>query len=358
MKALIATAKGLVVYQLSENENPRILANHFIGFNTTTAYIDVSNNRWWVGISHKHWGQKLHFSDNEGATWSSAEVPSFEGASLPGGGAARIRQIWTITNAGIDRPGCLWMGTDPGGLFYSSDNGESFKLISNLWNHPSRKTEGQWFGAGSDYPFIHSIVVNPADNDNVFIAVSCAGVFETTDGGKSWHARNNGLIAGYLPNPSVEVGHDPHILRMNSNQPDVMWQQNHCGIYYTTDRGREWKHVSKEGRIPDYGFAMVIDDDPATAWVIPVQSDEQRVAPDLNLRVYQTSDFGQTWLDDSVGLPQNEVFDIVLRQAFEKSGDHMLFGTSNGNLYYRKSDEKWRLINSHLTKINLVIISN
>jgi photosystem II stability/assembly factor-like uncharacterized protein len=250
------------------------------------------------------------------------------------------------------------MGTDPGGLFRSDDGGTSFSLVKSLWEHPSRKIEGQWFGAGSDYPFIHSIVVNPSDQQHIYIAVSCAGVFESTDAGETWKARNNGLIAAYLPNPYVEVGHDPHMLRIHREHQKIMWQQNHCGIYYSKDAGRKWEHVSSPHKIPYYGFGLTIDEEnPARAWVIPVQSDEQRIAPNFELKVYRTDNFGESWELDSEGLPESPVFDIVLRQAFERSGKHMLFGTTNGNVYYRSDDNsKWLILNSNLTKVNSVIL--
>ena len=264
-----------------------------------------------------------------------------------------------MAEAGNDRPDELWLGTDPGALFYSKNNGSSFDLVVSLWNHPSRQKEGQWFGAGSDYPFIHSIEVDPENSDHIYIAISCAGIFETEDGGNSWIPRNKGLKAAYLPNPDVEVGHDPHLLLMSPKDPKILWQQNHCGIYYSMDGGSQWIDCSGLNGIPYYGFGIVIDeDDPSKAWVIPVDSDEQRIAPDLKIEVYHTADFGKTWHPDSHGLPTDLSFDIVLRQAFKKKNKLFVFGTTNGNIFYRNSiSSKWKLLNSHLTKVNSAFIA-
>ena len=355
-RILIGTAKGLVV--IRDSADPKITDIHFQGLPVTMVHIDKRHNRWWCGISHRHWGQKLHFSDDEGTSWQEAGVPGFEGAKLPDGNTAKLRQIWCMATGNSDHPDELWLGTDPGGLFHSTDNGKSFQLVESLWNHPSRKVEGQWFGAGSDHPFIHSIVINPSDSEHIYIAVSCAGVFESRDGGKSWNARNNGLVAAYLPNPNVDVGHDPHLLLMHPEDTSVMWQQNHCGIFVSRDAGATWQDVSGKGGIPYYGFAITIDvDRPEAAWVIPVLSDEQRIAPDLHLDVYQTTDFGASWARVSEGLPDRPVFDIVLRQAFARNREFMVFGTTNGNVYYTKNENiKWRLISGNLTKVNTVII--
>lgn len=356
--ALIGTAKGLVVYDFPFSGVPVLKDIHFAGFSTNMVFCDARNHRWWVGLSHKHWGQKLHYSDDAGDTWKETPIPSLKGKSLPNGQPAKLRQVWCMAEAGIDRPNELWMGTDPGSLFYSQDNGNSFELVETLWNHSSRSREGQWFGAGSDYPFIHSIVVNPEDSDHVYIAVSCAGVFETKNGGKDWAPRNQGLKAAYLPNPNVEVGHDPHLLLMSSKNSNILWQQNHCGIYYSLDGGKKWVDCSGKNGLPYYGFGIAIDDeDPKKAWVIPVESDEQRIAPGLQLQVFQTSDFGKNWKSDNLGLPTAKSFDIVLRHSFVKSQNLFLFGTTNGNLFYRNQiNTKWQVLNSHLTKVNSVHI--
>ena len=351
----VATAKGLIHFQIDQ-AGEQWIGTHFLGFNVTSIYFDQVNRRIWAGVSHKHWGQKLHFSDDDGANWSEVELPTLRGLSLPNGKPAKLRQVWSFAQGGQTRPGHLWMGTDPGAMFLSEDHGQTFQLVESLWNHESRQSEGQWFGAGSDFPFIHSIIVDPTDQDHIFIAVSCAGVFESWDGGQSWKPKNKGLIAAYLPNPNVEVGHDPHILHQSPTDPNILWQQNHCGIFNSRNGGTHWQLVSQPNKTPHYGFAMVIDDkNPDLAWVIPAESDERRIAPDLRLQVYKTRDFGQTWEDDSAGLPTGHCFDIVLRQAFDKSGDLQAFGTTNGNLFVRYEHMDWRCITSNLTKVNALI---
>ncbi len=355
MNALIGTAKGLVLYDVTGK--PRHAGTFFAGFNVNMVYTDPRNGRWWVGVNHKHWGSKLHFSDDKGSTWHSAALPKFGDHTLPNGNKAKLRQIWCMAAGGTDQPDVLWMGTDPGGLFKSENGGRSFELVETLWYHPSRKDEMQWFGAGSDYPFIHTIIVDPFQSDHVYIAVSCAGIFETTDGGSTWHPRNEGLVAAYLPNPRAEVGHDPHMVRMAQQNPAVMWQQNHCGVFYSLNGGGNWVDVSRKETLPYYGFALTMDQEiPSKAWVIPVESDEQRMAPNLMLQVMKTEDFGKTWADDSRGLPQEEVFDIVLRHAFERKQTKMIFGTTNGNVFYRPDDEAtWEMVTHHLTKINSIV---
>ncbi|MDH5476617.1 MAG: glycosyl hydrolase [Cyclobacteriaceae bacterium] len=358
MKALIATAKGLLTFDIAPNIEPEMEEVHFIGLAVNMVYVDERTNRWWAGVAHKHWGQKLHFSDDNGKTWHETAVPSFRGLVMPDGKKAKLRQIWCMQHGGVDKPDHLWLGTDPGGLFHSIDNGHSFQLVKGLWDHPSRMKEGQWFGAGSDYPFIHSIVVDSSDSNHVYVAISCAGVFETKDYGKTWAPKNKGLKATYLPTSNVEVGHDPHQLLHFKKNPKILWQQNHCGVFYSSNGGDQWEDVSVDQGYPNYGFSIAIDEeDPAKAWVIPVESDEKRIAPELSLSVFQTNNFGKTWKSVSEGLPRGFTFEIVLRQAFTKKNNIFLFGTTNGNLYYSLGEDiLWKNISSHLAKVNAVYL--
>ena len=358
---LVGTSKGLVILKKENLFQPRsqdggwkIAGIQFRGLPITTVYVDERSNTWWLGVAHRHWGHKLQRSDDEGKTWTEIKTPKYpDFARLSSGKPATLKKIWTIQHAGIDQPNGIWVGTEPGGLFYSSNNGDHFELVENLWNHPSRKNENQWFGAGRDHPFIHSIVVDPRNSDHVYIAVSCAGVFETTDGGKHWQSKNNGLIAAYLPNPKVEIGHDPHCVIACKSAPDVLWQQNHCGVFKSLDGGDNWLNVTDKNGVAAYGFALAVDHkNPERAWTIPAVSDLERIAPDLSLCVCKTEDGGQTWIPQRNGLPQENTFDIVFRHSFDNANNLMAFGTNNGNLYLSEDfGDSWKVISNNLARI-------
>lgn len=352
-KLLIGTSKGLVIACI-ENDWCDLTDVHFQGMPASMIYVDERTNTWWLGLSHRHWGEKLHFSNDQGKTWNDGGLPSYNKQFYRPGKPAVLKKIWVMQHAGTDRPGCLWLGTEPGGLFFSSDNGKSFQLIESLWNHPSRLDDTKWFGAGKDYPFIHSIVIDPRDNSHIYIGVSCAGIFETRNGGKTWQAKNNGLIAAYLPNTKPEVGHDPHRILLCASNPEVIWQQNHCGIFRTANGGETWIEVSTPHGFPKYGFAMAIDDaNPDCAWVIPAENDERRIPVDLKLTVCQTSDAGKTWNSINEGLPTSFAFDLVLRHGMIKKENVLAFGTNNGNLYLSfEYGKKWQAVSGSLASVN------
>jgi len=355
-KLLVGTTKGLVIFE-KKNDSWAIEKVHFLGLPVSMVYIDERSNTWWAGLSHRHWGQKLHFSTDEGQKWQSVPTPKYpEAAEIKPGRRATLKKIWCMRHAGPNKPGGLWLGAEPGGLFYSQDNGQNFELVEGLWNHPSRIDENQWFGAGRDFPFIHTIEVDPRDSNHVYIAVSCAGVFETRNGGKNWAPRNQGLVAAYLPNPNAEVGHDPHAMLICRSQPEVIWQQNHCGIFRSTNAGASWDNVTDPKGIADYGFALAVDhDNPERAWVIPAISDEVRVAHDLSLCVCKTENGGVSWEPVRNGLPQEYCFDIVFRHALDIDGSTMAFGSTTGNLYVSEDyGENWACLSSNLARVDYV----
>ncbi len=216
---LLATAKGVVIYK-KDTSGWSYERTEFIGQPASMVYVDDRTNTWWVSLAHKHWGQKLHYSSDEGMHWKEVSSPKYpEGAEVRPGEPASLKYIWSIVHGGQEKPRRIFVGTEPGGLFVSEDHGESFSLIESLWNHPSRPDH--WFGGGRDNAGIHSIVLDARDANHFYIGISCAGVFETRDSGASWEARNEGLGADYLPNPSARFGQDPHSMKICMSNPDI-----------------------------------------------------------------------------------------------------------------------------------------
>jgi photosystem II stability/assembly factor-like uncharacterized protein len=140
-------------------------------------------------LDHGHFGVKLHRLTATG--WEEIAAPVYP--SKPDGYEEHdmwgrplqwsTARIWALEAGGPDEPGVLWCGTQPGGLFRSTDHGESWQMIRALWDHPKRK---QWMGGGADLPGIHSICVDPRNSKRVWIAVSTGGIWFTEDGGDSW----------------------------------------------------------------------------------------------------------------------------------------------------------------------------
>ena len=381
-RILVGTRKGtFLVHDRNGRWRPSLAGHEGAGVNFVTS--DSHSGTLWAALGHGHWGAKLSRSTDNGETWSDANqikypqgarylgmaMPSEddEGEGFPSTFTlkdATVLKLWTIA---FGQAGRIYVGTIPGGLFVSDDGGETFELNRPLWNHESRggdlfEGEGSghthWFGtpaseAGEFAPGIHSIVVDPRDPDRVLVAVSTAGVLETRDGGKSWRSRNQGMLMDYLPDPSAEWGHDPHSVVICRGDPDHLWQQNHCGVFYSSDGAETWKKVSKPEAGVHFGFPVAADArDGKTAWVVPGRSDMQRTTVDGGLFVARTEDGGESWEALRKGLPQENAYDVVYRHALDASGDNLAFGSTTGNLYVSEDrGESWTTVANNLPPI-------
>jgi hypothetical protein len=223
--------------------------------------------------------------------------------------------------------------------------------------HPSKES---WMpGAGG--LILHSIVPHPQDRDQLWVAISAAGVFHTADGGKTFDARNKGTRCDFNPEELryPETGQCVHCIVMAAGTPDRLYQQNHCGMYRCDDGGKTWQSI-EEGLPSSFGFpAAAHPHDSDTLYLVPLNGAiEGRYVPDGKASVWRTRDGGGTWQDLRAGLPQVNAFFGVLRQAMatdnlDEAG--VYFGTNTGSLY-GSSDEgdTWSLIAQHLPVIHSV----
>ena len=378
-RLIIGTRKGTFLATRSSSGYALTLCGP-AGVCVNYAAADPNTGTLWAALGFGHWGAKLSKSTDEGRTWQDASQVKYpEGARYlappdPDEEQEGEPQRFTIRTATLlklwvlafGEPGQVYVGTIPGGLFVSADGGESFELNRPLWDHDSRggnlfDGDGNgmthWFGTpASEGEFaagIHSIDIDPRDRRRVRVAISTAGVLETTDGGKSWQSRNQGLINDNLPEPTAEWGHDAHFIECCPGAPDHVWQQNHCGVFYSKDGAATWKQVSQPEQGVHFGFPIAADDrDGKTAWGVPGVSDMQRMTIDGGLFVARTEDGGENWKPLRNGLPQRNAYDVVYRHALSASGDAVAFGSTTGNLYVSEDrGENWSCVANNLPPI-------
>jgi hypothetical protein len=312
-----------------------------------------------------HFGVKIKRSKDGGKSWDDAAVPAYpekpEGVEdidpvhrtpIPWD----LKSVWSLETGGPDRAGELWAGTIPGGLFRSSDGGDSWQLLDSLWNHEGRKA---WMGGGADFPGIHSVLVDPRDSNTIRIGVSCGGLWASYDNGSTWAVEAVGLRAEYAP-PEFAMepnGQDAHRVVQCPGAPDHVWIQHHNGIFRSTDSGRtctEHKHAKPSV----FGFAVVVHpEDPLKAWFVPGVKDEKRYPVDGKLVVMRTTDGGETFESQTNGLPQQHAYDLVYRHGMDidDSGDCIAFGSTTGNLWITDDQgASWQQVSSSLPPIYAV----
>ena len=354
MKKLLAgTDKGLLEFHLTLR-GWRLNTIHFTGFPVSFVEEDVRNGIWRVTINHKHWGPKIHHSSDRGKNWETLISPGFPENDLDEKLPA-VKRCWTIAHGKADDPDTFYVGVEPAALFKTEDNGKTFQFVRSLWSHPSRNA---WTGGGkgSMDPFLHGILIDPEDVDHIYVGISCAGVFESLDGGDTWMPKNDGLVADFLPQTTPGVGHDPHSLKMSAQNPAIIWQQNHCGVFKTENGGELWYPLAEIHGKPNYGFALAVDNhDDESAWVVPAQNDDLRIPFENRLAVFHTNDGGKSWHEQTRGLPQTGCFDLALRHAMDMQNGHLAFGTNNGNLYYSGDyGEEWQIVSQNLATVRCV----
>ena len=203
----------------------------------------------------------------------------------------------------------------------------------------------------------HSIQLDPSDPNRMYIAISAAGTFRTDDGCETWAPANQGVAADFFPEPDnfPEVGQCVHKLLLHPERPDRLWQQNHCGVYRSDDRGETWERLEGNGLPSGFGFPLALDPrDPEVAYVIPEVGAENRVTPDGRLGVYRTDDGGESWALASNGLPE-PAWGAVMREGFTFDGlepSGVYFGTQSGSVFASTdAGESWQEVASQLPPV-------
>lgn len=320
----------------------RIASRHFVGENVPIVHRDPRDGAIYATLSHGHFGNHLHRSDDDGKTWTEIAAPAYpeqptDLAPHPLSGKVidwKLELIWSIAHGGADEPGVLWCGTVPGGLFRSADRGETWTLNHGLWNVPTR---GDWFGGGFMAPGIHSICVDPRNSKHVLVAISSGGVWRTEDGGETWTHCSKGMRAPYSPPEQQEepASQDPHIMVRCPSAPDCLWIQHHAGIWRSTDNAASWQEVTAKAP-SHFGFATAVHPkDPKVAWFVPAEADMSRAPTDARVVVTQTKNGGKSLKVLKKGLPQSDAYDLVYRHALDvdATGKILAFGSTTGGFW-------------------------
>jgi hypothetical protein len=323
MRLLVATRKGL--FRLARLERGwRIEGPRFLGIAVTATMRDPRDGSVWAALRHGHFGPKLHVSRDDLASFAEVACPAF-----PEGAGDSVRAVHALVAGGSG--GTYLAGTDPGGLFATGDAGATWTLNEALWR---RRREDRWIEGGGGL-MLHSIVPGPPDPHRLHIAVSCGGVYESLDGGASFEPRNRGVPASFLPDPCPASGQDTYALRGGGER---LWQQNRCGAFRSGDGGRNWTRLAAP-----FAFSLAVEGE--TAWTVPIESDERRVAPGGALSVARTDDGGVSWRELRAGLPQVHCYDIVFRHALDALGDAVAFGTTCGRVFASLDrGDRWSLV--------------
>jgi photosystem II stability/assembly factor-like uncharacterized protein len=295
-------------------------------------------DRLYASQSTGWFGQVLQRSNDGGRSWRAVgnsfsyagEVGThqwYDGTPHPW----EFARVWHLEPSVTD-PDTVLAGVEDAALFRTTDGGEQWSEVAGLRTHPT--ASGWQPGAGG--MAVHTILVHPDDPQRIHVAISAAGVFRTDDGGATWRPSNRGLHSEGIPDGDAEVGHCVHRIARHPSRPDVLFMQKHWDVMRSDDDGDSWTEVS--GNLPtDFGFPIAVHaHEPETIYVVPITSDSEHYVPDGRLRVYRSRTGGNEWEPLTDGLPQQDCYVNVLRDAMAVDSLDpcgIYFGTTGGQVY-------------------------
>ncbi|MBX3150307.1 hypothetical protein KF728_09185 [Candidatus Obscuribacterales bacterium] len=363
VNVLVGTRKGAFVLTSDtgrkkwEQSDPIFLGHiiHHFAADTRTAGVML------MAAKTGHLGPTVFRSTDGGTTWTEAsKPPAFAKVEeTPDGKKGRVvERVFWLTQGHDSQPGVWYAGTSPAGVFISKDDGDTWEPVAGFNDNPMYE---QWTeGATPDGVFLHSILVDPRDSNHMYLGISIGGCFESTDAGASWKPLNKGIEAEWIPDPTVEFGHDPHCIVYHPASPDRLYQQNHCGIYKIDRPSDQWIRIGRnmpEG-VGDIGFPIVVHPTNVdTAWVFPMDGTEvwPRTSPEGKPAAYVTTNGGDTWKRQDKGLPHKQAYLTVKRQAMTTDKQNpvgLYFGTTGGEVWASADEgETWECIARHLPEV-------
>jgi len=307
-------------------------------------------------------------SKDSGRTWK----PSSRGLN--------VRKVWTV-EADPSRSSTLYAGTHYGHLFRSKDGGESWSEMAGLHNAPKRKDWGIDWGFGTTGLCIHTIRIDPTNTSRLYIVPSGNGTYRTDDGGETWKLLQNGVldycpIGGSQDAPDIpknkkaeemqkhlqQVHTCTHKLALSRRNPKVLYQQNHCGVFSSSDAGESWKDISPAPSAR-HGFSIaLVEDGSQSLYVIPASQNCKKHNSCIQgeLAVYRSRDRGKNWERLTKGLPRN-VHTCVLRDGMATDGRHqggLYFGTTTGEVYWSEDvGDSWSVLMNGAGRIQGVSVA-
>jgi len=251
--------------------------------------------------------------------------------------------VWHLEPSLTD-PETVYAGVEDAAFFKSTDGGQNWEELSGLRKH---STGSSWMpGAGG--MCLHTILIDPKNQQRLFVAISSAGAFRSDDGGTTWKTITKGLFSKYLPNPTADTGHCVHRIAFHPSKPDTLFMQKHWDVMRSDNAGDEWTKIS--GNLPtDFGFVIDVHaHEPETVFIVPIKSDAEHYPLDGKLQVYRSRTGGNEWEALTKGLPQKDCYVNVLREAMDvdsldKCG--VYFGTTGGQVYCSPdAGDTWKAI--------------
>lgn len=376
IRVLVGTKKGAFILTSDEARKKwDVDGPHFAGWEVYHMKgSTVDPDRIYASQTSEWFGQIIQRSDDGGKTWEQPGTP--KGAEqtnefgMPMGEANKFvydtsaetgkpltthqfydgsahpwefKRVWHLEPS-LDDVDTVYAGVEDAALFRSTDGATSWQEMPGLRGHGT----GKDWSPGAGGLCLHTILLDPTDPQRMYVAISAAGAFRSVDGGETWKPINKGLVSEYIPDPEAEIGHCVHRIDMHPGNPKVLYMQKHWDVMRSDNGGDSWTEVS--GDLPsDFGFPIAVHaHEPETIYVIPITSDSLHYPPEGKLRVYRSRGGGNDWEALTNGLPQEDCYVNILRDAMsvdKLDSCGIYFGTTGGQVYCSAdSGDNWNAI--------------
>lgn len=360
----IGTKKGVFVAEAAKTRKAFQLRGPFgPGVAVYTTMIDTrSAPRVFASSCNPFFGMKLLVSTDLGGKFKETKsTPVF-----PNDDGRALANIWSLEPGENKKE--LWCGVEPAALFHSSDQGNSWEMVSGISNHAHAR---QWH-PGNGGLCLHTIV---RDGKRMHLGISTGGHYRSEDGGKNFEASNDGVGAGFVPDPNPEFGQCVHKIASHPAAPGRLYMQNHggwaewhgpggprpdIGVLRSDDHGKSWRSIAK-GLPSDFGFPIVVHPhNPDVVYVVPLDP-MTRTCPHGSPAVWRSQNGGSSWSRLAKGFPKKDSYYTVLRDSMtvdDLKSPALYFGTTTGQIWIgRDGGEEWSCLFDSLPPIYSVKVA-
>ncbi len=320
MAVAVGTEKGAFLLRSADTRVDWDLTGPFFEGWKVTAFGEAGDGSYLLATASNWFGAALHRS-----TDLDRWVQIVAGPAWPKGGDRRLNQIWTLSRVGSD----LLAGVDEAGIFRSADRGETWQPVEGLNEHHTRPAWQPGLGGLA----AHRVVADHSNHHRLWVAISAVGVFRSDDGGATWHPKNQGVERALEVEEFDDIGFCVHCIVQDPDDADVLYRQEHRGVFRTRDGGDSWERI-EEGLPAGFGFPIVQSN--GSLFVVPLESDENRLPVDGRFRVYRSIDRGDSWSVSGTGHPQAATYTGVLRGAMDADQETpggIYLGTTAGTIH-------------------------
>jgi len=271
----------------------------------------------------------IYISNNFGENWQSVN------SGLPDNFIFCIEQYDNL----------LFAGTNKYGIFKSINEGNTWQEINNNFL----------------YTFVESFLIG-SNNELYAGTYAGLGIFKTTDFGNTWLKISNGL-----PDESVDA--------IVKNSSGTIYCSTWDGIFYSTNNGNSWNHLSSSPQYPRSmfinktntifvgaygGIYLSTDDglnwfksnppvDPGDVYSFVTNSLGDIWASSKLFGAFYSSDNGASWEQRSEGMKSKQINALLV-----DSNDFIYAGSADSGIF-RSTDNgiSWEEVNSGLTNFKI-----